>query len=348
MRELDLFDKLSDPTLQTSTKSGRVVSAVFLMFAVTLVMAQVAALTRPEIYRDLAIDPGIVDTGEIVNISVSVLVSMPCFLLHMDVMDSLGHRELQLNTTVTFRRVDRSGKLMDAARLSPHDKCRPCYGLLEEGQCCPSCEMLVSLAKKQNRPVEIEKWEQCGGLPSSKKWKSEKCLVKGKVSVHRVRGGFHIAPGRNLEGVGGHVHQLTEKLRVFDMSHRIDRIRFGPKIPTVVQPLEKLDMVFGQGAVVQSTYHLMATPVVYMKDGRVVERGFEYQAMSTHRRLMMMFGGVPGIFFAYKFSPYTVMVHATTKSPLMALSGTAAVLSGVYALLALVEVIEQREPSKEL
>ena len=44
MRELDLFDKLSDPTLQTSTKSGRVVSAVFLMFAVTLVMAQVAAL----------------------------------------------------------------------------------------------------------------------------------------------------------------------------------------------------------------------------------------------------------------------------------------------------------------
>ena len=348
MRELDLFDKLEDPTLQLSTRTGRTASAFLMMCAAFLVTAQAVMLTIPRIYRDLLVDPALTPADEPVNISISVLLSMPCFFVHMDVMDSLGFQELDLNTTVTFRRVDRHGNVMKAARLSPRDRCRPCYGLLEEGQCCPSCEMLVALAKRQNRTIELEKWEQCGGAPLTKMKRSEKCLVKGKVTVNRARGGFHIAPGRNVNHMGRHVHQLSERIGAIDMSHKIERVRFGPKIPTVSQPLQNTAWNVPLGALSSSVYHLIATPVVYMKNGVVVDRGYEYQAMSVHRVLPLWVGQIPGVFFWYRFSPYSVMVHSDTKSPFLALAKTAAVLSGLYAILSLVEAVGNKEPPAEL
>ena len=340
MRNLDLFDKLGDASLQLSTRHGKIASSLFLFVAAFLVIIQAVNMTRPDIYRDLVTDTTIIDDQEKINISLTVLLSMPCYFFHIDVMDSVGHRELDLNSTVEFRRVDRGGRVIDRARQTLRDRCRPCYGLLPEGECCDTCEMLVGLAKKQKKPVEIEKWEQCGGVPVRKGTGlvGEKCLIKGKITIYRIAGSFHIAPGRNRENLRGHGHELPALIPMFDMSHKVERVRFGPNIPTARQPLKNVQVRAGQGHLVHSRYNMIATSVIYKKDGKIVDRGYEYQEMHQHYTLRAPWMGVPGLFFTYSFSPYTVLVHATTKSPFLMVTTTVSILSGMFAILSLLEM----------
>jgi hypothetical protein len=82
-------------------------------------------------------------------------------------------------------------------------------------------------------------------------------------------------------------------------------------------------------------YVMIATPLVYVRNGAERARGFEYTAMITYRPVAA--GMAPGIFFDYSFTPYGVVVNAVSRSFAQYLTSTFGFLSGAFALVMLLD-----------
>jgi hypothetical protein len=76
-------------------------------------------------------------------------------------------------------------------------------------------------------------------------------------------------------------------------------------------------------------YALSVTPVLVYVNDRRGECGFEYQALQSQVQ------GLPGLFFQYQFSPYTVAVHVRTRRLPQEAASLAGFLAGVWALMSM-------------
>jgi hypothetical protein len=86
-------------------------------------------------------------------------------------------------------------------------------------------------------------------------------------------------------------------------------------------------------------YHLMATPLVYIYNGKERARGYEYTTMITENPISS--GIAPGIFFDYSFTPYGVAVNAVSRSFGQYLTSTFGFLSGAFAAVTLLDTFLQ-------
>jgi hypothetical protein len=77
-------------------------------------------------------------------------------------------------------------------------------------------------------------------------------------------------------------------------------------------------------------------PLVYRKDGKERERGYEYTAMIENGTATP--GLAPGIFFNYDFTPYGVVVNERSHSYPRFFTSVAGVLAGEYAALMLFDL----------
>ena len=340
-RSIDIFDKFDNDELTQRTKFGAFISVCLSIFTAIYLFIKVVRFFTPKIYRDLSLNCALIDEQEFVNISVAIKVNMPCYFLHFDAIDSIGVSQLDLNSTANMRRISKSGQMIGVANETLKDMCYSCYGVMPDDMCCNSCEQLVMMAMMKGMPVTPEKWEQCKGKSGLRSISSdEKCLIKGKVSVNKVRGEFHIAPGRNAGRGSQHQHDLSFQFPSMDLSHSIESIRFGPLIPTANNPLKGLRITQNPQTPMHYTYVMMATPVIYIKDGHEKARGYEYTALIASHRTYH--GQAPGIFFSYSFTPYTVTVNAKSRSLAQFVTSTSGFLSGAFAAAMMVDLFAER------
>ena len=341
LRAIDIFDKFDNDELTQRTKFGAFVSICLSIFAGIYLTIKVIRFFTPKIYRDLSLTAMLIDQQDFVNISVAVRVNLPCYFLHLDAIDSLGVTQLDLNSTANMRRFSKSGHMIGVANETLKDMCYPCHGILPDDMCCNSCEQLVVVAMMKGLPATPEKWEQCKGRkkPPSVSL-DETCLIKGKVSVNKVNGEFHIAPGRNDIRGGQHNHDLSFGFPNLDLSHTIESIRFGPVIPTANNPLRGIKVTQGPRTAMSYKYTMMVTPVVYIKDRKERTRGYEYTAMVTSHQVYP--GEAPGIFFKYSFTPYTVTVNAKSRSLAQFVTSTSGFLSGAFAAAMMFDLFAER------
>jgi hypothetical protein len=268
---------------------------------------------------------------ELVNISLSILIRMPCYFLHLDSLDDLGYSQLNVNTTVTFRRIAANGTHIGIQTSALNDLCLPCHGLLPEGECCQTCEHLHLLSLWQGKRATPEKWDQClhpRSLVPEDVSPGENCLVKGKIAVKRISGVFHIAVGRNIQG-GKHDHDTTLRPPDVSMRHVIERIRFGVKVPTVFEPLAMIVHNETREGETAYRYHLIVTPVHLYYNGQFAQQG--YECKPAFGRI----DGAPGLFFKYVFSPYAVDLHIRMRNLLQEAVSLAGFLAGGWTLLSL-------------
>lgn len=329
LEAIDIFDKFDNDDLTFKTRSGAFISICLSIFAGIYLTIKVVRFCTPKIYRDLALNAALVDQEDFINISVAVTVDIPCYFLHFDHIDTLGVSQLDINSTTNMRRLTKSGKLIGVANETLKDVCYPCFGALPDNVCCNSCEQLILLHMWKGLEAKPDEWPQCKSKKAAPKVSAdEKCRIKGKVSVNKIDGGFHIAPGRNDVSGGGHHHDLGFNFPNIDLSHTIEHIRFGPKIPTANNPLKGLRVKQDPNVAMRYNYILLATPVVYVKDGNEKARGYEYTAMVTSHPIMR--GEAPGIFFQYTLTPYTVTVNAKSRSLAQFITSTFGFLSGCF------------------
>jgi hypothetical protein len=328
VQDFDLFDKTDRDELQERSKIGSLFTFLTFLFSFFGFSLHIFRIFRPQVYRELLINPSFTNQQELINVSLSVEVSLPCYFLHVDSLDLLGFSQLNINTTITLRRLNVNGTIIGVSNSTFSDFCMPCYGLLPDNQCCNSCEQLILLSMFANRQPTPERWVQCGNAPRipSDISVDEKCLVKGKITINKTPGGFHIAAGRNVKGPG-HQHDLSFSFPDFSFRHKIERIRFGVKLSMIDSPLTNVVHKERSSGPAQYEYRLRVTPVTLHKNGKYYEKGYEYNALQSKRQ------GIPGLFFRYEFSPYTVAVHIRSRSIIQEAASLAGFLAGIWALI---------------
>ena len=346
LESIDVFDKSTNDDFKFSTKAGYILSSLFSLFVTILVFLQISSVLKPELVRDLNLEAQSLEDQEMANVSIDILINMPCYFLHLDVVDSLGMDQLDIQTTAKFMRLTNDGKFIDIKNVSIQPICYPCFGVLPEGYCCNDCNQLLLLHLLQGRPADTSKFPQCKGRTRmGEMFKNEKCRIKGKVSLNKATGNFHIAPGFNIGNGLQHRHDVTEHIPNFDLSHKIQSMRVGRKIPLTYNPLNHYESKQRPGDIIVYKYTMLVTPVVYKSKGKVIGNGYDYTAM-----ISKYYGSptnTPGIYFHYSFTPYGVTVNANYLSFGQMITSTAGFLSGIFAILTLIDEIFFKEPAGE-
>jgi hypothetical protein len=247
--------------------------------------------------------------------------------------DSLGFAHLHANS-VTYRRYLNLKFIGNATRPTTSE-CGSCAGLRPPDECCNSCEELILLHKLAGVAPSPGALPQClGPVDVSQK---ENCLLKGKLTVNKVRGvfGFYV----------NHPVSNTTQLRV-NLSHHLQRIRFGPKVPGTSAPLEELYIVEESSLALHYRYNLVCTLVTFVRDDRIVATTFEYTPIGTISVAEPAAHKPPGLFFSYQFVPYAVTVHMHMRPLSSFVAASFGVLSGGFAIATLLDRLLYRESSQ--
>lgn len=333
---VDIFDKSSNDDYRLSTKAGAFLSSLFSIFFVCLLIIQVTSVIKPTLVRDLNLQAQSLEDQEVANVSLDIVVNMPCYFLHLDVLDSNGFNQLNVNTTVKFMRLTNEEKFIDYRNLSMEHVCHPCFGILPEGYCCNDCQQLLFLHLVKGKPANTQDWPQCKGKRNvGEMFKNEKCRIKGKISLNKAAGNFHIAPGFNVPNSFQHRHDVTEHIPNFDLSHKIQNMRVGKRIPLTYNPLRQYESSQRVGEGVIYKYTLLVTPAVYKSKNKVIGNGYDYTAMINKYYTSSPEG--TGIYFFYSFTPYGVTVNANYLTAGQMFTSTVGFLSGIFAILTIID-----------
>lgn len=201
----------------------------------------------------------LVDTsrGEIMQIHFDITFpKLPCSWFSVDAMDVSGEVHLDVAHEVYKQRIDAHGRVLEehdpkrhdvgpTAKVSNKDEktgssdCGSCYGAEdpEHRPCCKTCGEVQDAYRAKGWVLgNLESVEQCKGeghLEEVKAERGEGCHVWGDMSINKVAGNIHFAPGRSFQQGAMHIHDLApfQGENPFDFSHEIRKMAFGREYP---------------------------------------------------------------------------------------------------------------------
>ncbi|ORX53598.1 DUF1692-domain-containing protein [Hesseltinella vesiculosa] len=314
-RQFDAYAKTLDD-FRVKTTTGATVTVLSALLIFYLIISEVWEYHTPHWKPSLVVDKG---RKEKLNIQFNVTFQhMPCHLLSLDVMDDSGAHLSGLSHNVFKVRLDQNGQTIDTTKeyelgdkshivheaLQSKDTCGSCYGAkpIRDDGCCPTCADVREAYVKQGWGlVDMEKIDQC----VREDWKeltenhsNEGCNLHGQLSVNKVRGHFHFAPGQAFASGQMHVHDVESYMagapdgHKFDLSHDIHYLKFGP-LETGDVPEDLLAITNPLGGTSQHTdksrilyqYHLkiVSTELIPLQ-GRPIYTN-QYSVISQDREL---------------------------------------------------------------
>lgn len=258
VKKLDFLFPKVDTEYTVQTDRGGLASLVAYLLIAVLALAETASWLSHN--RD-TVDHVRVDTslGQRMRVNLNITFpSLACDDLHVDVMDVAGDSQLNIEDTLTKRKMDRTGRYGQAEILQsnqheqeqsrkaklrqdplPDTYCGPCYGAQPDvDACCNNCDALLDAYKLKGWRTDLVLYtaEQCIREGRDQKKlrpliQGEGCNLSGFMSLNRVAGNFHIAMGEGLQRDGRHIHVFDpEDSEHYNASHVIHHLSFGPEI----------------------------------------------------------------------------------------------------------------------
>eukprot|EP01098_Paradermamoeba_levis_P013554 TRINITY_DN6209_c0_g2_i2.p1 TRINITY_DN6209_c0_g2~~TRINITY_DN6209_c0_g2_i2.p1 ORF type:complete len:159 (+),score=33.17 TRINITY_DN6209_c0_g2_i2:86-562(+) len=137
-----------------------------------------------------------------------------------------------------------------------------------------------------------------------------------------------------------HVHDLQPfKWATFNISHQIVRLSFGTDFPGIVNPLDGVKKVSGEGSTMYQ-YFVKIVPTIY-ESGPTKALSTNQFSVTEHDRVVDAKNpgghGLPGVFFMYDLSPIMVKLTKTQKSFSQFLTGVCAIIGGIYTVAGLID-----------
>ncbi|KAJ3448162.1 endoplasmic reticulum-golgi intermediate compartment protein [Anaeramoeba flamelloides] len=242
----------------------------------------------------------------------------------------------------------------------PDDYCGDCYGApsTKPSGCCNTCKDIKEAyeAKNWNFANSIGKFEQCirEGITTIRQFRQQTnedpiiedprnvgCRVNGYLSVNKVRGNFHIAPGKASQQGRSHLHRLstsTDKSKL-NLTHIIKKISFGQDFPGVINPLTDHYHLQSHLGPKMFQYFIKLVPTLYhQKDTKTTIKTNQYSVYEYSRDLQQTSSsGLPGIFFIYDFSPIMVEIVEEKKSFFHFVTQLFGLLGGIYSISSLID-----------
>jgi hypothetical protein len=235
-----------------------------------------------------------------------------CYLLHLDVMDSMAQYPLPLDEFDSqLIRLDASGNELgrlppDLLESTPSENCDTCYNLKESGddEYCRSCQDIFRVYRQRGyRPPALHKGHQCASVDLRlRSFAGEGCRIKSQFRTVRMGGDFHIAPGLSWFVEEWQVHDIevfSTKYEEADLTHAVNRLAFGN-----VDGAMPLDG--------QTFVHEEPKPwrTIYTAD--VLGDNYSVSRYGLYPRDFLS----PGIYFEYDVSPITATEYVD-KEPLL-------------------------------
>lgn len=155
---IDVFDKIENKDLALGTKGGMVLSFVTASFGLCLILNQFYHIFIPKIFRDLNLDASLADDQDSVNMNIDVQVGMPCFYLHMYLLDIFDYFLRNINDTVAFHRLSKANTVIGQSHSFIQHLCLSCCNLY--APCCSSCKSLEKLANLSHSSIHKNEWLQ--------------------------------------------------------------------------------------------------------------------------------------------------------------------------------------------
>jgi hypothetical protein len=178
-------------------------------------------------------------------------------------------------------------------------------------------------------------------LPHTHAGNTDGCHIKGTLHINRVKGEFHIAFGRQALAMSGdssmqrsHIHRFTmAELDTFNVSHRINELRFGEAYPGVHNPLDGVVKMIESGTkrfmyfvkVVPTEYHFVNGTVLHTNQFSYTEHEIP---VNTHARTFWQ----PGVYFKYEIEPYVVRRREIPKRLLTFVTSLCALIGGAFVV----------------
>ncbi|KAI9224497.1 endoplasmic reticulum-golgi intermediate compartment protein 3 [Blastocladiella britannica] len=362
LSRLDVFAKTLDD-FRVRTRSGGLLTLAAAALVAILLVSEYIDYATPTFASKL-----VVETGRKAKMDIAfnlTVPKVPCAILSLDVMDVSGeHHSLEELKSEVFKvRLDPSGKRVPvdpersrvvglAKNTTDPSKpyCGGCYGAtaLAANGCCNTCKDIEDAYSRMGWSFRgAETMEQCiaeGYAEKLKQQDREGCLLYGHLSVNKVAGNFHLAPGRSFEQAGGDLMSLLG--RQFDFTHHIHQLTFGPVAKGISNPLDDVQLMQlnGDSHLVQYFIKVVGTEFRYLNGSTVSTNQF---SVTEHARDVAGPGGIgltalPGIFFNYEISPMRVVQTEAKKSVTYFLTSVCAVVGGVVTVAGMVDAAVYR------
>jgi len=289
-----------------------------------------------------------------------VLYTLPCSFLSIDAMDISDQHNFDVVHNIFKTRLDQNGRPLtgsdnekqELARdeiqvandsiVADEKYCGSCYGS-KEG-CCNTCEEVKEAYRLKGwgftSPSKIEQCVREGFEDKLKAQKNEGCRVHGFISVNKVAGNFHIAPGKSFQQNQQHVHDMeVYKLgSSFNLSHHINRLSFGTEFPGVINPLDNADKIWTKHGSSEYQYYVKVVPTMYQDSSSAFISTNQYSVTEYDRTVISDKNqGLPGIFFYYDISPIKVIFKEVQRSFAHFLIGVCAIIGGVFTVASIID-----------
>lgn len=223
----------------------------------------------------------------------------------------------------------------DAAKHLDPSYCGKCYGAPgpeKSKGCCNTCEDVreayASIGWAFGKGEGVEQCEREHYAERLDSMREEGCNIAGHLSVNKVIGNFHIAPGKSFSSAQMHVHDLNQyfgSAKEHTFTHTIHSLSFGPELPSSVahqaDPLDGMTQVTSERSF-NFMYFIKVVSTSYLPLGVSERAGPAAGAIETHqfsvtshKRSLMggtdsehpgtihARGGIPGVFFSYVAFP---------------------------------------------
>lgn len=371
LKAFDAFPKQRDEAAEFfhRTMSGGIITLVSAAIMTLLFFSELNLFMRVKTTNELSVDTS---RGEQLQINFDVTFAhMPCSWMSVDVMDVSGESQLDVDHDVYKRRLSPTGEALDsgtkhtvgplpgkpngtdAAAVAPTEAAKPacgsCYGAGVEGQCCNTCtEVREAYRSKGWTLTEIGHVEQCHAEDLAidiGAQRGEGCHVWGQLTINKVAGNFHFAPGRSFQQGPMHVHDLSPfGAEVFDFSHTIHRLSFGQEYPGMHNPLDGVSVQqpsesLSHGASGVYQYFLKVVPTTYRPLGTNTTIVTNQFALTEHFREARPGYGqqLPGLFIFHDLSPIKVGFEEERPSFLGFLTSVCAIVGGVFTVSGIID-----------
>ncbi|KAJ2899521.1 ER-derived vesicles protein ERV41 [Zalerion maritima] len=313
----DAFPK-SKPQYVHQTSGGGKWTVAMIIISLYLVLAETSSWWRGSEAHTFAVEKGI---GRAMQINTDIVVRMKCKDLHVNVQDASGDRILAASMlreepTNWSQWVD--GKGMH--KLGRDAKGRVVTGegwMDEEGFGEEHVHDIVAAGRRKGKFAKTPRLWGTG----------DSCRIFGSLELNKVQGDFHItARGHGYEPFGEHLDHS-----VFNFSHIINELSFGPFYPTLVNPLDRT-VNLASANFHKFQYFTSVVPTVYSVGHAAIRRSrtiFTNQYAVTERSKEITDHEVPGIFLKYDIEPILLTIEEERAGYLAFLMKVVNIISGV-------------------
>jgi len=371
VKALDAFPKQREEAAEFFHRSvsGGIITVVTAIFMAMLFFSELGVYLKHRTTNTLAVDTS---RGETMQIHIDVsLPKLPCSWISIDAMDVSGDVHLEVNDHGLYKqRLDRRGEPKRKTEPELHEfgpkdakptltvdpnACGSCYGAeTEELKCCNTCaEVRDAYKKKKWSLPNVKTVEQCvkeGFTGELDEQRGEGCRVYGDITINKVAGNIHIAPGHSYQNGGMHMHDLSPFIgeKPFDLAHTIHRLAFGQEYPGMKNPLDghkerqkPLALTIMEGNIPAGgayQYYLKVVPTTYVTIGNSTIKSNQYSVTETYKEpLPGTFSQLPGIFFFYDLSPVQVTFKEERRTFLSFITSACAIIGGLFTISGIID-----------